>query len=309
MVTQNCETPIRHKWLACLMFSLIPIAMPAQSFDLQGHRGCRGLMPENSIPGFIKAMELGVTTLEMDVVVSVDSVVVVSHEPWFSPKICLDEMGLPLTDPAQKLNIYRMYYEDIRHFDCGSGGNPDFPQQQKMAVHKPSLAEAIEAIEAHAAATGRKDIRYNIELKSTPLTDNAFHPSPEPFVDIVFRTVNDMIGFSRVTIQSFDIRILQQFRRKYPEVHLSLLVEKGRNPEQAIATLGFSPEIYSPHFSLLKAEHVHKLQSGGVRVIPWTVNRISDMQKMLSWGVDGLITDYPDRFTKLSATQGNQLSE
>lgn len=299
MMPHLIVTVIRLCSLAVWMFLFAHVPMSAQPFDLQGHRGCRGLMPENSIPGFIRAMDLGVSTLEMDVVISADSIAVVSHDAWLSPQICLDEMGLPLPAQSNRINLYRMPYADIRLFDCGLKGNPAFPAQEKISTHKPSLREALEAIEAHAAKTGRTGIRYNIELKSTPATDHLYHPAPQLFTTIVYRTLSDQIGFSRVTLQSFDLRILQEFRRLDPSLRLSLLIEKSRDPEMAIAALGFKPEVYSPHYSLLKVPDVQKLQAMGIAVIPWTVNNPRDMKKMLSLGVDGLITDYPDRFMQL----------
>jgi glycerophosphoryl diester phosphodiesterase len=299
MMPHLIVTACRLRGLAVLMFLFAHTPMSAQPFDLQGHRGCRGLMPENSIPGFIRAMDLGVSTLEMDVVISADSIAVVSHEAWLSPQICLDEMGLPLPSQSSRINLYRMPYADIRLFDCGSKGNPAFPAQEKISTHKPSLLEAVEAIEAHAAKTGRTGIRYNIELKSSPATDHLYHPAPELFAAIVYRTLSEEIGFARVTLQSFDPRILQEFRRIDPALRLSLLIEKSRDPEMAIAALGFKPEVYSPHYSLLKATDVQQLQAQGIAVIPWTVNNPRDMKKMLALGVDGLITDYPDRFLQL----------
>ena len=130
--------------IAPLLFFAIFAHAP---FDVQGHRGARGLLPENSIPGFKRALELGVTTLEMDVVIAADSTVVVSHEPWMSQVICRRPDGSPV-EAADEFNLHRMTYEEIRLFDCGSRGHPLFPRQTKMPVTKPRLSDVIDAAEA-----------------------------------------------------------------------------------------------------------------------------------------------------------------
>ncbi len=132
-------------------------------YDLQGHRGARGLLPENSIPGFLLALEYGVDTIEMDVVVSADSQVVVSHEPWMSAEICSHPDSTAVDEEeAMSLNLFTMSYERIALFDCGSRGNERFPEQEPMSVAKPLLVDALRAVESAAETP----VRYNIEIKS-----------------------------------------------------------------------------------------------------------------------------------------------
>lgn len=269
----------------------------SQHFDIQGHRGCRGLMPENSMPGFFKAIDLGVTTLEMDVVISADGKVVVSHDHYFSSDFCVNELGMPISKKDEKsISIYNLDYKDVKMFDCGIVGNPDFPEQEKMSTVKPLVCDVIEQCEDYVNGRGSRPISYSIELKSAPSGDNIQHPEPELFTRLVYESIKDLVPAERVIIQSFDPRILQFWTLKYPENRLSYLVASAREVEKAIELLGFTPDILSPNFKTLKQKTVEDLHAKSVKVIPWTVNEISDMKKVMALGVDGLITDYPDRF-------------
>ena len=221
-----------------------------QAFDVQGHRGCRGLMPENSIPGFLKAIDLGVTTLEMDVVISADGKVVVSHDPFISSQFCVNELGVEINKKEQqRINIYKLDYEDIKLFDCGTHGNAKFPEQQKIPMYKPLLSEVFEECEKHIGNSQKTPIRYNIELKSSPSGDRVNHPDPNLFTELVYNVIKAKISSEQICIQSFDVRILQFWRLKYPEHKLSLLVSNSRSPDKNIEKLGFTPDIYSPNFT------------------------------------------------------------
>ncbi len=291
----------------CLVFWLLTQAAMVQAqlytpkFDLQGHRGARGLKPENTIPSFIEALNQGVTTLEMDVVITKDKQVVVSHEPWMSADICLQPDGTEITPKEEKrFNIYEMTCEEVKRFDCGSKGNVRFPEQQKMMVHKPLLRDVIAAVEDHIKSFTQYEVDYNIEIKSHPAGDNRFHPQFKEFSDLVYKVISEHLPMERVIIQSFDIRVLQYWHKTWPDVRLALLVENQKSPEQNLQELGFTPAVYSPYFKLLTPEIVQQLKSAGMRVIPWTVNEKTDMQRLRTWGVDGLITDYPDRAAALN---------
>ncbi len=270
-------------------------------FDLQGHRGTRGLMPENTIPAFLKAIDLGVNTLEMDLAVTKNMELLVSHEPFINPEYCLDKMGNEIPDSLMySYNIYKMDYAEIIQFDCGMKPHPRFPEQQKMKASKPLLTDVLETVESYSDENNLKALRYNIEIKSLPQGDDLFHPKPSVFSDLVYNALNEKIGWERITIQSFDFRILQYFNQTYPEVTLAVLIENQDSIDQNLEELGFKPEIYSCDFVLLSRENVDKLHSLGLKVIPWTVNEIADMQRLIEWGVDGLITDYPDRYNKIN---------
>ncbi len=272
-------------------------------FDVQGHRGARGLRPENTIPGFLLAIDSGVTTIELDVVISKDKQVLVSHEPWISSSICLDPTGTPLElKQEKKLNIYQLTYDEVKQFDCGSLGNKNFPQQEKIKVSKPLLNDVIVAVENHIKSYASYEVDYNIEIKSTPDGDKKFHPSVEEFSDLVYNLVDQYIPLERLVIQSFDFRVLKYWHHKYPHIRLAALVENTKSIESNLNTLGFKPSIYSPHFKLLSKEKVRYLHGQKIRVIPWTVNEVSDMLSLKGMGVDGFITDYPDRAKKYKMT-------
>lgn len=300
-----------HSGLKLLFFLAATINVYSQhvpKFDVQGHRGARGMMPENSIPGFIVALNTGVTTIEMDLAITKDKKVIVSHEPWLSSEICLDQKGKTIPKELEhsvQYNIYQLTYSEIQQFDCGTKIHPRFPQQEKIKTIKPLLREAIIAIEDHIKNYSLYEVDYNIEIKSLPEGDNKFHPSPEEFSDLVFQLIDDYLPWDRVVIQSFDFRVLKYWNTKYPQVRLAALVENQAGPKAArekLSTLDFTPSIYSPDFLLLDQETIKQMHQKKIRVIPWTVNETEDMKRLKTWGVDGFITDYPNRAAELGYT-------
>lgn len=271
------------------------------AFDKQGHRGCRGLMPENTIPAMIKAIELGVTTLEMDVVITKDKQVILSHEPFFSHEISTHPNGKPVERTEErKFNIYQLTYNETQQFDVGMKPNPRFLQQQKMEVRKPLLADVIDSVENYCRKHKLTVPFYNIETKSQPLTDHLFHPAPEEFVNLVMNVINQKGISERVIIQSFDFRTLQVIKAKYPGIKTAALIEDfdKKELEVHLKELGFIPTIYSPHYSLVTSELLQKCHAQKMRVIPWTVNEKLKIEELRKMGVDGIITDYPNLFLK-----------
>jgi glycerophosphoryl diester phosphodiesterase len=284
------------KDLIALFLMMIAAQLSAQSnFDLQGHRGCRGLLPENSIPAFIKAVELGVTTLELDVVITRDKKVVVSHEPWMSEVICLQPDGQPVPpNSMQQFNIYQMAYDTVKMYDCGSRFHPRFTQQMRQPVYKPLLSEVIDTVESFIRINHLPAVLYNIETKCQPLGDNVFHPEPAAFVDLVYEVLKEKNVLSKVSIQSFDVRTLQVMQKKDSAVPLVLLVENPLGLDANLEKLGFIPSVFSPFYLLVTPELVKAVHEKGMKIIPWTVNDQRDIGIILDMGVDGLITDYPD---------------
>jgi glycerophosphoryl diester phosphodiesterase len=281
-------------------------------FDVQGHRGARGMMPENTIPAFLIALDSGVTTLEMDLAITKDKQVIVSHEAYMNSDFCLDPSGKEIKGSDKKYNIYLMNYDQMKLWDCGSKGNSKFPAQQKMKVPKPLLSDVIVAVENHIKNFTRYEVDYNIEIKCSPDGDGIFHPKPEAFSDLVYKLIDQYLPWDRIVIQSFDMRVLRYWHQKYPNVRLSLLIDNLNESRDNLKELGFFPDVYSPEFHLLdknEVNHLHALtpsrllKPGGkvrsMRVIPWTVNDEADMKDFVEMGVDGIITDYPDRAHKL----------
>ncbi|MFT6879525.1 MAG: glycerophosphoryl diester phosphodiesterase [Psychromonas sp.] len=289
--------------LAPCFILLSSVSMTAQSthFEIQGHRGSRGLMPENTIEAFKKAIDEGVETLELDVVISKDKQVVVSHDPFFLPSISTSPIGEEITE-ATRGNIYLLTYKEIKKFDVGLKGNPLFPDQKKLKAIKPLLKTMIKSAESYAKKKGVTPLKYNIEIKSLPEEYRKSQPEVSEFSDLVHDVIFKYLPSERVTIQSFDFTVLKHWYVKihigeYENVALSVLIEpsEDNDVQKNLDKLGFKPNIWSPSFLQLNKEKVEELHYLGIRVIPWTVNEITDMQAVKDMGCDGLITDYPDR--------------
>lgn len=267
--------------------------------DKQGHRGCRGLMPENTIPAMINAIGLGVTTLEMDIVFTKDGQAILSHEPFFSHEITTKPDGSEIDAMNEtEYNIYKMNYDEVKLFDVGSKINPRFPLQEKMKVSKPLLADVIDAV-TEAMMTRRRPMPlFNIETKTTPETDDLFHPKPDKFVDMLMKIIIDKGIEDRVTIQSFDFRTLKYLHQKYPSIKTSMLVEEldNRSFRKQLDDLGFTPTVYSPAVGLITENLIKNCHDQNIKIIPWTVNDKARIEELKKMGVDGIISDFPDLF-------------
>lgn len=268
--------------------------IPASEFDMQGHRGSRGHLPENSIPGFILALEQGATTLELDLVVSADSQLVVNHEPWLNPEICKTPAGEPVRE-AREWNLYRMPMEQIRGCDCGSRPHPTYTTQEPMAVNRPALWEVVQVTDH--MRTRRDSIKpsYNIEIKFRDEGVNTYHPDAETFARLVIDEVNALGIKERTTIQSFSAKALDAIHALDPEISTAWLVEDDAPVKDHLSRLSFTPDIYSPYHQILTPEKISEAHAKGIAVIPWTINEKDRMNELMQWGVDGIISDYPDR--------------
>lgn len=279
-----------------LCFMTISISNSHSQIDVQGHRGCRGLFPENSIPAFQKALDLGVTTLELDLVISKDNKVVVSHDPFMNHEIALDINGKTISEVEEKsFNLYEMTYDSIKKYDCGSKPHPKFPNQQKIKTYKPLLEEVIDLAEKHSQQT----ILYNIEIKSLAAWDLVYTPKVEEFVALVLDIIIAKGIENRITLQSFDIRTLEEVKRKAPKMVTSLLVDEFESITFKLKSLSFKPEIISPYYKLITKKRVKRLHKKELKVIPWTLNDEKDIKAMIDFKVDGIISDYPDRLIKI----------
>jgi glycerophosphoryl diester phosphodiesterase len=269
------------------------------NFDKEGHRGCRGLMPENTIPAMLHALGIGVTTLEMDISFTKDKQLILSHEPFFNHEITTKPDGSYIDEKEEKqFNIYKMDYDSVKKYDVGLKPHPRFPNQQKTAVVKPLLKDVFAAVKKDMMTRRRPFPFYNIETKTTPLTDNIFHPAPAEFVEALMAVIkeNDMEQY--VIIQSFDFRTLQYLHIHYPDMKTAMLIEDydKRSLEDQLKSLGFTPTIYSPAYQLVNAALIKKCHSQNIKVIPWTVNEKKKIDDLKAMGVDGIISDYPDLF-------------
>ncbi len=287
------------KTILALFLTVASMGLKAQySYDLQGHRGSRGLMPENTIPAMIKALDLGVTTLELDLAVTVDGEIIVSHEPWMNPAICYSSERQEIPSGDRSHNIYKMTWAQVQRYDCGSKAQAGFPEQVLFHAVKPRLSDLIDVVEKYVKDHKLSPPNYNIEIKSLPDGDGVYNPSPKEFSDLVYMLIAEKLDWERVNIQSFDFRVLKYMHEAYPDVTLAMLITDPSKYEEQLASLGFQPPIYSPYFVSLTQDIVEELHQKGMKVIPWTVNTTEQMENLLSMGVDGIITDFPDRAPK-----------
>jgi len=287
----------------------------ASAFDLQGHRGARGLAPENTLPAFAAALSLGVNTLELDTAITKDDVVVVSHDARLNPDITRGADGRWLN--ASTRAVHQLTLDDLEHYDVGrikpgSKYSYQFPDQKRMdGVYMPTLAQVFQL--THRA--GNDEVRFNIEIKTSPLKPSDTLP-PEEFAKALLALRESQGMSSRVIIQSFDWRALKAVQALAPKIPTSYLSAQQRFMDNIAAgrpagspwTAGiqFSDQgsipkmvktaggaIWSPYFPELSADMVKEAHALGLRVIPWTVDRREDMARLIDWGVDGLITDRP----------------
>lgn len=266
-----------------------------KSIDIQGHRGCRGLQPENTIPAFLKAIDLGVNTLELDVAITKDNVVLVSHEPYMNPEICLDANGKEIpNEEGKSYNIYEMTFDSLKKYDCGSKLYSRFPEQEKLKTYKPSLDEVIKVSKKQ-----NPRIKFNIEIKYEPSYKDVYAPEPKKFVALVLDIIEKNDAFKSVNLQSFDLSILEEIKKQSPEMKIALLVDWNEGIWNKISKMSYKPEIVSPYFQLLDKKVVKRLNAEHFKIIPWTVNEVDDMKTMIALKVDGIITDYPDRLIKI----------
>ena len=276
-----------------------PTGMNKTVIDYQAHRGGRGLMPENTIAAMLAVMDNEkVSTLEMDLAITKDKQVVVSHDPILNPLITTQPDGTYIkADEINKNIIYQMNYADLEKYDVGLKPHPGFKGQKKLAASIPTLASLIDSVELKGASIGRK-MNYNIEIKSVDGKDGIEHPNPNEFVEWVVATLKKKNMLKRTSIQSFDLRPLRVLHEKYPTIKTSYLVfgSECADAEKEIALLGFTPTIYSPEYKYVNKAMIDYCHQKNIQVIPWTVNTKEEMNALIALKVDGIITDYPNLY-------------
>lgn len=290
-----------HFYLLLAAVALLASCKASQKgFDEQAHRGGRGLMPENTIASEKNAIDYN-NTLEMDLQMSKDKKIVVSHDSYMNALFCLTPTGDTMSkkDGYSRL-IYDMPYDSVIKYDCGSKPHPDFPDQKKMHTVKPLLSVLIDSVEAYGKRKHHVN-HYNIELKSSPRYDGTTYPNLQEYVDSAMAIIIRKGIAPRTMIQSFDERALRIVHEKWPKIEISYLVgaKQKDSVEGYIKTLGFKPDIWSPDYTLVTPELVKAFHKKHIRVIPWTPDSIEEMQKLKDMGVDGEITDFPNYYSKL----------
>ncbi len=269
------------------------------SFSYEGHRGARGLYPENSIGAMKVAIDLPkVTTLEMDCHITKDKKVVVYHDDYINPKFVTYTNGQELKGKDVKGTLYNYTWEELLQFDLGLKGNVDFPEQRKVSTKISLLADLIDEAEAYAKTKRKSPMFYNIETKSSEKKDHLAHPGPQEFSDLVLQVVIEKGIAPRTIIQSFDKRTIQYINKTYPQIKTSYLIggKESRSMAQLVEDLGFTPFIISPYYQLVNEKFVEDAHKLGMKVVPWTVNTKEEIQALEALKVDGIISDYPNLF-------------
>ncbi len=277
------------------MKRLLNIQFPA--FYLEAHRGGRGLMPENTIPAMLNALDYDVNTLEMDIHITKDAEVVVTHDNTLNPDFILQQNGDEILEDKKHL-IFKMDYAELKEFDVGSKYYVKFPDQQKLKTHIPRLADLIDSVQHQIKEKNLDQVFYNIEIKCSEKGDGILHPNPETFIQLLMKVIIDKNIAPYVIIQSFDKRTLQVLNQKYPDIRTAYLISNKKSFEENLIDLGFKPFIYSPDYKLVTQEFVQKCHHQKIKIIPWTVNTSEEIEKLKTLGVDGVITDYPNLLMK-----------
>jgi len=310
-----------------MVVMMAALSTSAQAFDLQGHRGARGLAPENTLPAFALALSIGVTTLELDVAMTKDGILVVHHDEWLNPDIARGPDGtfLATRGPAiRSLTLDEVKRYDVGRIKPGTGYGAEFPEQRPIDGTRIPTLEEVFALVRRANAD---HIRFNIETKITP-TSGADAPTPDVFAAAVARAITGAGLTRRASVQSFDWRTLVVLQRIAPEIERVCLtdeqpgddtIERGKpGPSPWTAGLdvddfgGSTPRLvaaagcpaWSPSFADLTPDKVAEARSLGMKVIPWTVNARADMERVIDMGVDGIISDYPDRLRVVLTAKG-----
>jgi glycerophosphoryl diester phosphodiesterase len=290
---------------AALLALACSLPVAAQAFDLQGHRGARGLAPENTLPAFAAALSIGVTTLELDVGVTRDGVVVVHHDRTLNPAIARGPDGrwLEKRGPA----IHSLSYAELQRFDVGrlkpgsDYGRPFAAQQPADGARAPKLADVFEL----ARRAGNRTVRFNIETKISPQAPDETLP-PAEFARAVVAEIRKAGVASRSAIQSFDWRTLAVVQAEAPEIAtVHLTGQKPADAPRKVAEAG--GRIWSPNFNAVDAARMKEARALGLQVVVWTVNEPAQIAAMLALGVDGIISDRPDLAREEMSRRGMKL--
>ena len=254
--------------------------------EIYGHRGFRGKYPENSILGFQKAIELGISGIELDVVVNKDSQLVISHEPFFQKEYCLDSTGHNI-ETENDFNIYHLTQKEIELFDCGTKPYSKFSGQLKTKTIKPLFQTFVEQV----------DLKHAIvlfEIKSDPKEIGVSQPNIDEYVKIILDELSHFQYKSKIRIMSFDAEILEQIHQKDPSYQIIYLTYLPKSPNSFLKKLSFRPFALGMYYPTINGKTAKILHQKNIKLFSWTVNEIKQKEKMMKLGVDGIITDFPD---------------
>lgn len=263
---------------------------------VHAHRGGAALYPENTILAMTHAAAIGVPVMELDLHVTKDSMVVVSHDAFLNHVKVLTSQGE--TIPASKdrdYKIYAMTYDSLRRYDVGSLPNPAYPGRKNVKCCVPLVTDLIDSVELLTKSNGIAPVSYNIEIKSDPLKDGIYSPDYRAFADLCMKVLLSKKLGDRLLVQCFDVRTLNYLHEKYPNVRLSYLVEdKNATFEELMSRLNFVPQVYSPESDMLTEEIAVKVREKGMELAPWTVDDKPEVERLKKLGIDAIISNQPD---------------
>lgn len=280
--------------LSFLLASLGPAPLSAQtgdSFEYIAHRGVRGIFPENSIPGFQLALSKGADMLEMDVLVTRDNQVLLSHDPVISEELC-SHSGNAETSEEERI-IYGMTYEEIQAYTCGENGHPKFPEQEKAQVAIPLLGAVIDSCMAYAQANGLPTPAFDVELKFSQKMEGLYYPEKAAYVSLVLDVLNKRDVLDRCVLTSFDEGILQTIHQQSPQTKVGLIMANLKGVKGNLKRLGFVPDYLVAYHKLISRRMVREAREKGIEVVAWTVNSRKQIDQLRKKGVTSIISDYP----------------
>lgn len=301
---------IRKLLIAALLIALPVVNTTAQQrkyvVDVQAHRGGMGLFPEESLEAMLNAVDLGVNTLEMDLCVTQDKKVILSHDKYFSHRFTTRPDGTPVMEGEPREYFWHMPYDSVARYDVGLRQNPDMPEQQTVATPKRLLADVVAAVEAYTEERGLAPMHYNIEIKCDPDQAGGIEgrdwPEYHEFVDICIAALDALNLGDRLIIQTFDTRSLNYINERYPGHHLSYLVGGGSGTyEQIMGRLNFMPEWFSPAWTIMDQNMVDHAHADGMKIVTWTVDEKEQMRRVIDMGVEAVISNYPNRLLEVVA--------
>ena len=264
-------------------------AQEAGKIAVHGHRGSRGTVPENTIPAFEAALMAEADVLEMDMGVTKDNVIVISHEPNIVPERCLDAEGNKLNKPVP---IRSLTLAEVKKYDCGTLVNPKFPQQLSVPGERiPTLDEVFAMVKASGYQAAPK-VEFNIETKIFP-AEPELTPSATDFARLVADAVIRNGMEKRVMVQSFDVRTLKEIKKIAPAIRTSQLTYEEL-VDIVPALKSAKADIWSPNYKWVTRESIKEAQAAGIQVAPWTINTKKEWDMAIAAGVDAIITDYPE---------------
>lgn len=273
-----------------VFFCLVWFATAAEArIEVQGHRGARAMRPENTLPAFQYALEQGVDTLEMDMAVTKDGVIVLSHEPVISPEICRDATGKAISGD---IVIHALTLAQVQSYDCASAPHPRFPLQVKAAGTKIPTLEDVFALVENSPLPAAKTVHFNIETKIVPRFAGTRSPTPDEFARLFLAVVNKHKLLDRVILQSFDHRSLAAAKTLEPRLRIALLIE-GTLPDVGSMVTQAKAAILSPNIDWIDKASVAAAHKAGAQVIVWTANTPEDWAYLVEIGADGIISDDP----------------